>query len=51
MNYANFNDMSFSSFKPIKDMKPINNRYDILYYRHVFHSNPKYHYFLYNYNL
>lgn len=30
MNYANFNDMSFSTFKPIKDTKPSNNRYSML---------------------
>jgi uncharacterized protein with HEPN domain len=30
MNYANFNDMSYSSFKPIKDTKPSNNRYSML---------------------
>ena len=30
MNYANFNDMSFSTFKPIKDTNPLNNRYNML---------------------
>jgi hypothetical protein len=30
MNYANFNDMSFSSFKPIKDSKHSTDRYNML---------------------
>jgi hypothetical protein len=30
MNYSNFNDMAYSTFNPIKDTKPLNNRYDML---------------------